>query len=620
MSLLAGAGRTGAAIAAADAFAATLSSDLGIAPSDALAGLTARIRAGGFDPAPSGPVVMAPSRPKRRPALASAAAVFLVAASLLWTTLSRDRAAGPELARLLVRPFEAGEGVPSELARGFSDDLATALVRRAAIDVLSRESGRLVAPGSEAASGASHVLRGRVRSEGEQWVLNVWIAETGDGREVWAGRFTGSASAPRDLREEIVARITDGIGLELAALPEPSQPTLPEEAVPAYLGALSRLHSGSPEGNAEALERFGQLAESHPGAIEPLAGLVVALQRVAFEADDYARAAGLHWLEGYLMLKLAMASAGEDHPDILTARAGLALRRLDHLAAQSLARRALERDSGHVGALAVLSRSLALTGETDAARRIATGAVALSPASPQDGYLSLALAAFAEDDLAAAREAVETAIRTARGRPMQLLALRAAILGLEGDAITAHAAFQDLVEALESRPFGAWRIGDVAFSNPRASTWRRPTAAEVATLVRYADARVDNRFRDGIMEASGELHGSDHIARATTLADQEIEDRLFNRRIVGERSWISAGDWSQVRTTDGTLHQDGAFGPLPRAREGTSFVIDGRLCDRWNWRETEIENCQLVMMDGYSENYILVGETGWFPFAITGTP
>jgi DNA-binding SARP family transcriptional activator/TolB-like protein len=294
MSVLARAGRPAAAIEAAGSFAATLSSDLGIAPSDALADLAGRIRAGSFDPTPSGPVATALSRPRRKLAFAAAAAAFVAAAAFLWATLARDPAPGSDVARLLVRPFEAGDGVDPELARGFSDDLSTELVRRAAIDVLSRESGRTVAPGNEAIHGASHVLRGRIRSEGGLWVLNVWITEAADGREVWAGRFSGSASAHRDVRDEILARITDGIGLELVALPEPARPTLPEVAVPAYLGALSRLHSGSPEGNAEALERFGQLVESHPDAIEAVAGMVVALERVAFEADDYAQAAGLH--------------------------------------------------------------------------------------------------------------------------------------------------------------------------------------------------------------------------------------------------------------------------------------------------------------------------------------
>ncbi|MDF0599123.1 BTAD domain-containing putative transcriptional regulator [Psychromarinibacter sp. C21-152] len=621
MLLLARAGRPAAAIEAADAFATLLSTDLGIAPSDALADLAARIRAGAFDDAASNA-----SRPRRpvpalRPVVIAMAGAVLLGAALLWATLAPGPRPDPDIVRLLVRPFDAGDGVAPDLARGFSDDLSTALVRRSDIDVLSRESGRLVADGDEASSGASHVLRGRMRSDEDRWVLNVWITETDGGREIWADRFAGSEDALRAVRDATVTRISEGIGIALTPLPATEPVALPEAAVPAYLAALGRLHSGAPEGNAEAIERLTELAEAHPDAPEPVAGLAIAYERVAFGADDFARAAGLHWLEGYLRLKRELAAANVEHPDILAARSRLALRRLDHLAAQDLARRALDLDSAHVGALAVLSRSLALTGETDAARRLATRAIVLSPAAPEDGYLSLGLAAFADDEMDRAREAVETAFLTARGRPLQLLALRSAILA-GADEAASRAAFRELVAALESRPFGAWRMGDVTYENPRAATWRRPTAAEAATLIRFADAAVDARFRNRLFEASGEAEDAQNMARAVPLSGAEIEERLFDRRIAGRRTWLVLQDWTQVRTADGVLFQDGAFGPLPRAREGRSRVVDARLCDRWVWEETEIENCQLVMRDGAGTPSVLVGETGWFPFvtAETGQP
>lgn len=620
MLLLARAGRPAAALDAADAFAALVSEELDIAPSDALTDLSAQIRAGAFDEIPSVPAALDRPVPMRRPALLVLAAAILAGAAVLWLTLDRDPAPGTDIVRLLVLPFDAAEGVSQDLARGFSDDLATELVRRSALDILSRETGRLVADGDVASSGASHVLHGRIREEADRWVLNVWITDTGSGREVWADRFSGSADAPRTVRDAIVSRISDGIGIALAPLPETAPLALPDEAVPAYLGALGRLHSGTPQGNAEAIARLASLAETHPGTLDPVAGLVVAYERVAFEADDFARAAGLHWREGYLMLKRELASADAEHPDLLAARARLALRRLDHGAAQGLARRALEIDDTHVGALAVLARSLALSGETTAARRLAGRAATLSPAAPDDGYLALALAAFAEDDMSAAREAVETAVQVARDRPLQLLAVRAAVLGLEGDDARARAAFGDLVDALESRPFGAWRMGDVAFTNPRAATWRRPSAEDASSLIRFVDGAVNARFRAGLIMASGREPPDAGGQPSVRLSGDEIEDRLFNRRIVGHRTWLVLGDWSQVRTQDGTLFQEGAFGPLPRARGGHSRIIDGRLCDRWTWDGTEIENCQLVLSTADGHRHVLVGETGRFPFETAETP
>jgi TolB-like protein len=617
MLLLARDGRQAAAIEAAEAFAARLASELGIAPSDDLAGLSSRIRAGGLAEARRPAHAMPRPSARRRIALLAAASLACLAAVLLWLAPARFPEAPAGDVSLLVRPFEAGDGVRAELAQGFADDLATELVRRSGLDVLSRESGRLIPDTGEAASGASHVLGGRMRADADRWVLNVWITETGSGREIWADRLRGSPEDPRAVRDEVLTRISDRIGVALSPVPDAAPVALPQDAVPAYLRTLSLLHSGTPEGNAAAIAPLRDLAEAHPEAVEPVAGLVLAHERIAFEADDYARAAGLHWLEGYLTLKRHLASVEAEHPDLLAARARLALRRLDHAAAGAFARRAIAADAAHVAALEVLARSLALTGETAAARRQAIRAITLSPAAPEAGYTALALAAFADGDMDAAADAVDAAFDAAREGPLQLLALRAAIFGLGQDATAARDAFGDLVAAVESRPFGAWRIGDVTFTNPRAATWRRPSAAEAAGLIRFDGAAANARLLDGLLAASGEA-GAAAAVSSVPLGPARIEDLLFNRQILGRRTWLVQHEWSQTRTETGTLFQGGAFGPLPGARQGRSDVIDGRLCDRWTWDETEIENCQVVVRDGPDGNYALIGETGRFPFVLAG--
>jgi hypothetical protein len=275
-------------------------------------------------------------------------------------------------------------------------------------------------------------------------------------------------------------------------------------------------------------------------------------------------------------------------------------------------------DRSNVAALEVLARSLALAGETEAARSIATRAITLSPAAPQDGYTALALAAFADGDMAAAADAVEAAFDVARDHPLQLLALRAAILGLGPDDTVARAAFADLVAAVESRPFGAWRIGDVPFTNPRATTWLRPSGAEASSLIRYADGTTDARLQEGLVRASGQTR-LETAPRSAPLSGAEIEELLFNQRLRGQQTWLVQRDWSQTRTADGALFQEGAFGPLPGSREGRSEVIGGRLCDRWMWEATELENCHLVVRTSTEEAYAFIGETGRFPFVIANS-
>ncbi|MBF9031248.1 hypothetical protein HKCCE3408_12670 [Rhodobacterales bacterium HKCCE3408] len=614
MILLARDGRQAAAVESGEAFAGLLSAELGLSPSEAFADVEARIRSGDFARGLEVPGTTGASRGSRRARPVAAALLLVVGLALYAVVWTRDAGPQTDVVRLLVRPFEAGDGIAPDLAEGFSDDLSTELVRRSGLDILSRESGRLIE--EDGASGASHVLRGRMRADSDRWVLNVWITDIGTGREVWAERFRGDAGAPRDVRDEIVSRISDGIGLSLSPAPEVALVALPESAVPDYLRALSQLHSGTADGNAEAIDRLTALAEAYPDAVEPSAALVLAYERVAFEAADYARAADLHWIEGYLLLKRELAMVDHSTPDVLAAEARLALRRLDHAAAQALAREALQSDPGHVPALEILARSLALSGDTDAARSTAIRAIALAPAEPGDGYAAIATAELADGNLDAAAEAVDAAFATGREPALRLLVLRAGILGLQGDASGAQTAFGDFVTAVQSRPYAAWRVGEVAYSNPRAATWRRPTAGEAADLIRFAGPAANARLAEGLAAASGQSVGASDPPGDAELSGAEIGALLFNRRIEGRQTWLVQQEWSQTRTEEGALFQDGSFGPLPRAVEGRSDVVHGRLCDRWTWQDAEIENCQLVVRNGGESGFVLVGETGRFPFRL----
>jgi DNA-binding SARP family transcriptional activator/TolB-like protein len=615
MILLAREGRQAAAIEAGTAFAELLGSELGISPSDRLAEVKARVRAGEFatDTSRSSAARQAPPGP----ALARYAVLIAGLALAVWFAVAPKGEPPTDIVRLLVRPFSATGGISPELAQGFSDDLSTELVRRTGLDVLSRESGRMLDAEDDTAGGASHVLHGRLRAENDRWILNTWITEVGTGREVWADRFIGAAGDPRALRDGIAARIADGVGVALLPPPEPGAISLPDAAVPAYLRALSQLHSGTAVGNALAIARLSELADAHTDAIEPRAALVLAYERVAFEAADFAQAAGLHWLEGYLRLKRELADVTLPHPTIQAARARLALRRMDYSTAEALARQALEAETGNVTALEVLALGLALSGDTEAARNVAARVIALSPAAPQSGYTALAMAAFADGDHAAAREMVEAALETPQAASLHLLVLRAALLGVDADRDAARDAFDAIAEAVEDRPFGAWRVGDLAFSNPRAATWRRPSAAEAAHLIPFSEEAANRRLREGLRAAAAQGVGRRDGGMHRELGDDEIEALVFNARIDGHETWLVQEAWVQTRSSEGDLFQDGPFGPLPQADRGRSRVLDGRLCDSWIWDGAEMENCQRVM-EGDAENlFFLAGETGVFPFRLS---
>lgn len=166
-----------------------------------------------------------------------------------------------------------------------------------------------------------------------------------------------------------------------------------------------------------------------------------------------------------------------------------------------------------------------------------------------------------------------------------------------------------------SRPFGAWRLGVVAYDNPRAATWSRPRPDEAATLFGFTDVGIRDRVLEGLTRADPDTEsGAASSVGSLPLSGAELRKTLFGREIAGTSSWLVQQPWRQVRTGDGTLFQTGTFGPLPAASEVTSQVFDGRLCDRWLRRGLTLETCQLVLRSGTEGGFVLVGGTGHFEF------
>ena len=270
-------------------------------------------------------------------------------------------------------------------------------------------------------------------------------------------------------------------------------------------------------------------------------------------------------------------------------------------------------------ALEVLAGTLALTGATKEAVGMANRAIALAPATPGEGYKAMALAHFYAGDVAAARAAANTGIDLSRVTSLELLVLAAASAALAGDLPEAEAAFIALVSSVQSRPFRAWRLGDVVYENPRAATWRRPRGGEAALLISFRDPEVQSRLHRGLELADPSVSSPGTAPAWRRLSGSEIEETMFGRRITGAASWLVQQGWSQVRTDTGQLFQTGAFGPLTGAQEGASRVFQDSVCDRWLWHSEDLESCQLVLRaDDFG--YALHSETGVFPFIFDDAP
>ena len=96
-------------------------------------------------------------------------------------------------ASIALAPFENLSGDPSQdvLALGFVEDVASALSRFGAIEVVYPQAFAAASPGrsgSDPTANASNLLRGSVRRAGDVIRIAVQLLDTHTGRQLWADR------------------------------------------------------------------------------------------------------------------------------------------------------------------------------------------------------------------------------------------------------------------------------------------------------------------------------------------------------------------------------------------------------------------------------------------------
>src|SRR6186997_740291 len=121
-------------------------------------------------------------------------------------------------ASVALAPFDNLSGDPAQdlLARGFVEDVATALSRFPMLEVVYP---RVVAgagpatPGADAASMATTMLRGSVRRAGDVIRIAVQLLDAQGGRQIWADRFDVTAGNLFDVQDEIAERIASALAI-----------------------------------------------------------------------------------------------------------------------------------------------------------------------------------------------------------------------------------------------------------------------------------------------------------------------------------------------------------------------------------------------------------------------
>lgn len=182
----------------------------------------------------------------------------------------RAEARGPVVAVLpLTVPGDDAElGL---LAEGLHEDICSALTRFRALRVISPHSVMAVAALAEPEIGsklsASHLLRGRLRREGERLRLTASLVATADATQVWDERIELPLAEVSALRDEVVARVVSTLSARLEETALANARRLPAAELAVHeltLRGLSVLRQGTVEADALARELFAQALQRDP--------------------------------------------------------------------------------------------------------------------------------------------------------------------------------------------------------------------------------------------------------------------------------------------------------------------------------------------------------------------
>jgi TolB-like protein/tetratricopeptide (TPR) repeat protein len=182
---------------------------------------------------------------------------------------------------IALAPFENLSGDPSQdvLALGFVEDVASALSRFAAIEVLyprtfaAASSGRGI---GDSSTTASSLLRGSVRRVGDVIRIAVQLLDTQTGRQLWADRHDVTAETLFTLQDQIAEQIASAlkISVDRSRLHAVQRAPLSSlETYDCWLRGFECLKRGTVEADAEARAYFERALETDPSYARAYTGL-----------------------------------------------------------------------------------------------------------------------------------------------------------------------------------------------------------------------------------------------------------------------------------------------------------------------------------------------------------
>ncbi len=353
----------------------------------------------------------------RRPAWAFAVAglVFVAAVAAWWMTRGDgDDNAGP--VRLAVLPLESlgGSVDDANLAAGLTEELTVSLSRVTGLRVVARDSARRFPSGGAdlvevaRALRATHVVTGSVRAAGDRLRVNVHLADSATGTELWAetydrslGNLFGvqaeiSTAVARELRQGLPQ--TDAPGAVTASSFAEASPASPG-AYRLYLQGKHELARRGEQGLRAAIALLEKSVAADPEFLRAHFALAWACTLLANVAPAEATRSVSCADRALAAVARETAMSGE----VLPIRAWLLLERNDWLEAESAFRAALAATPDDTEVRLLYSQMLGALGKRAAAAAEAQQALASDPLSPTVFLRQAVLGLWGNDEREAVR-------------------------------------------------------------------------------------------------------------------------------------------------------------------------------------------------------------------------
>ncbi|KMW56911.1 hypothetical protein AIOL_001868 [Candidatus Rhodobacter oscarellae] len=331
------------------------------------------------------------------------------------------------------------------LTAGLSADITTNLSRFSWLDVKSN-----LTDDAAESHDADFIVHGTLRSQGQQFRLNVQLAETKSGRYVWASRYDRIGDDLFDIQDELSATIAASLEAELERLAGRSMRELALEDMNSwecYHRGLAIQYEFDAKTNLAAQQHFRRAIELDPnfGLAYARLSYAMVISAIYFEADNVADL--LEEAQGFAI------KAARLEPDDAVARFALGRVRLargDYGRSITDLKSVIDLNPGMAQAHCGLGDSMAYSGQLDEAIACFEEAVRISPSDPYRwAFLNYGATAFLfkGDYESAAKWATEAeAVPNAH---YWATAIRAAALAHMGQLDQARSAIDDL---LRQRP------------------------------------------------------------------------------------------------------------------------------------------------------------------------